>query len=283
MSSGLEPVGAVLIVGLTMTVVCAWPMYKGWQRRSRYHLVRDTPTKTPETAAIGDTVLLTGTTRGKGEQVTAPLSGGDALLAAWSISEWQDENSQFKYWSPEARGLRSAAIQIGTGDNAVTVPARSCEGATNSTVSLVGYDAVTGFDIDDTLVEINGFDTTEDVPQAGDPPERFRDLERQVGLDEPDAGVSLIDIRRTHGTRRYREVIVEEETLVTIRGTVLTADQPDDDPVLSVPDDGPAIASDLGADTLEQRYKWSYWKLFYGSVGMILGMMLFAALALASG
>lgn len=281
MASGMDGIGAVLIVGLTMTVLCAWPMYKGWQRRARYHLVRDTPTETPETATTGDTILLTGTARGGDSQIVAPLSGDDALLAAWSILEWQDESSQLKYWSPEARGLWSAAIQIETGDEAVTLLERSQEGATSSMTSLVGYDAVTGFDIGDTLVEVEAFETTEDVPQADEPPESFRALERQVGLDAPDAGVTLIDLRRTHGTRRYRETTIEDGDTVTIRGTIRTAAQPSGSPVLSVPDEGPIIVSDLDADALAQRYRWSYWKLFYGSIAVILGLMLFAALAVA--
>jgi hypothetical protein len=282
MAIGLDVVGAVLAVGVAMTVAGALPMYKGWQRRERYHLVRDTPTETPETASAGETVLLTGTARAHDAPVTAPLSGGDALVAAWSIREWQDESSQSKYWSPEARGLRSAPVRIEAGDDAVAFPGRSQEGTTGAVTSLVGYDAITGFDVDDTLVEAASFDTTEEVPQADDPPDRFRDLERRVNLDPPESGLTLVDLGRTHGTRQYREVVVEEGDAVTVRGTVRTAKQPNDSPVLAVPEDGPAIVSNLDADALARRYRWSYWTLFYGTIVVILGTMLFAALALTA-
>lgn len=282
MAIGAGVVGAVLSVGVAMTVAGAWPLYKGWQRRGRYQLVKDTPTASPATATTGETVLLTGTATPHGSPVSAPLSGVDAALATWSIREWQDENLDMKYWTEEGSGLRSATIRIGVGDDAVTFPERFQEGTTDLSTSVSGYDAVTGLDVEDTVVEIDAFDTTEDVPQADDPPERFRDLERQIGLDAPDPGVTIVDLGRTHGTRRYREAVIEEGDTVTIRGTVRTTTDPEASRVVTAPDDGPVIISNLDPDALSRRYRRSYRKLFYGTICVIFATMLIVGLALAA-
>ncbi|GAB3681054.1 hypothetical protein GCM10028857_04690 [Salinarchaeum chitinilyticum] len=281
MAIGLEGIGAVLSVGVAMTVAGAWPLYKGWRRRDRYRLVRDAPTETPATTTINETVLLTGTATKRDGTVTAPLSGDDALLATWSILEWQDE-TKMKYWSDEARGLRRAPIQIEAEGEAVALPERSNEAPTDALTSIVGFDAITGFEIGGALVELENFDISEDVPQADDPPERFRKLERQIGLDAPDPGVTLVDLGRTHGTRRYREAALNDGDAITIRGTLRTAEEPGAAPVLSAPDDGPLLVSDLDADALERRYRRSYRILFYGTIAVILTMMLFAALVVTA-
>lgn len=281
MAIGVEGIGAVLSVGVAMTVAGAWPMYQGWRRRDRYRLVRDAPTETPASASVGETVLLTGTATERDGTISAPLSGDDALFATWSILEWQDE-TKMKYWSDEARGLRRAPIQIEAEGDAVTVPERSHEAPTDTLTSIVGFDAITGFEIDGALVELDGFDTSEDVPQAADPPERFRELEGQIGLDEPESGVTLVDLGRTHGTRRYREATLDDGDAITIRGTVRTAEEPGAAPLLTAPEDGPLLLSDLDADALERRYRRSYRILFYGTIAVILTMMLFAALVVTA-
>lgn len=276
-----DAVGAVVVVGLAMSVAAAWPIYKGWQRRARYRLVRDTEVETPDTATPGNTVLLTGTARTRESPIHAPLSERDALVAAWSISEWQDENLQLKYWSPEARGLRSGAFEIESDGAFVTVPAQTCEGSTTSTTSMLGYDAVTGFDMESTLVEVESFDFAEEIPQTAEPPAQFHTLERQVGLQAPDPGVTLVDLGRKHGARRYHEAIVEPGDTLTIRATPETTG--DGAKVLAPPERGPMIISDLDPDTLTWRYRWSYLKLFYGSITVILAMMLLSVFLIAIG
>jgi|GEM_PF-1740363 len=281
MSIGLESIGAALSVGVAMTVAGALPLYQGWRRRDRYHLVRDTPTETPATATASETVLLRGTATARERPIDAPMTGDDALLAAWSIREWQDENMNMKHWTPEARGLQMAGVRIEADGSAITVPDRSHEATTDVLTSLVGYDAITGFEIDDALVEFDEFDTAEEVPQGIDPPERFRDLERRVGLDASQPGATLIDLGRTHGTREYREAVVGSGDTLTVRGTVRQAKEPGVGRVLETPEDGPAIVSDLDADALEQRYRRSYRILFYGMICVILLMMLIAGLVVA--
>lgn len=276
-----DAVGAVVMVGLAMSVAAAWPIYKGWQRRARYRLVRDTEVGTPDTVTSGNTVLLTGAARTRESPIHAPLTEREALVAVWSVSEWQDENLQLKYWSPEARGLRSGAFGIESGGALVTVPAQTCEGSTTSTTSMLGYDAVTGFDIESTLVEVESFDFTEEIPQAVEPPAQFRTLERKVGLEAPDPGVTLVDLGRKHGARRYHEAIVEPGDTLTIRGTIET--RADGEKVLAPPERGPMVVSDLDPDTLAWRYRWSYWKLFYGSITVILAMMLLSVFLIAVG
>lgn len=280
MPIGPADVGVVLLVGLVMAVPGSWYLYKGYRRRDRYRLVRDTPTATPASASAGETVLVTGTVGESDDRIDAPISDAEGGLAAWSILEWQ-KSVQFRYWSPEARGLRSATVRIECDDGTAVFPGRRCEDTTDSTTSLVGYDAVTGFEVADTLVELDEFSTVDDVAQGSDPPKRFRRLERRVGLDAPDAAWTLFDLTRTGGTRRYRETGLKRGDTITVRATLEAPANPDTPPVLSTPENGPAIVSDLDADALARRYRWTYWKLCYGTVGVILAIMAVAAVAVA--
>lgn len=84
MAVDAEVIGSVVIVGLTLSLVFSWFLYKGWGYRKRAQLVRGTPTETPATARPGDSVALTGTIHGRGESVTAPISGEDGVLAVWT-------------------------------------------------------------------------------------------------------------------------------------------------------------------------------------------------------
>ena len=261
-----------------MLIVCTWPLIKGWQRRSRYQLIREIPTKTPATAEVGETALITGEVCRIDGQITSPVANETGALTAWSISEWHDESTQLKYWSPVARGLQSTTLRIGNDKQCVVLPDKGHEAATDSTTSIFGYGAVTGFEIEKHIVELDAFSTEEEIPQNEPPPERLRRMENQVGLEEPDEGMTLVDFGRTHGTRRYRETVLTEGDTITVRGTIATADQAGSPPVVTPPANGPIVLSNMDADSLAWRYRWNYWKLFYGGIAIVLTMMLLATL-----
>jgi len=269
-----DVIGAALMVALTMSLVCSWPMYKGWKRRERYELVRDTPEATPATARAGDTVLLSGPVR-SADGVTGPVSGERGALAAWSLDEWQ-ESTQLKYWSPTAYGLSHGPLHIEDDAATVTVPARDDAVAAGMTESVLGYDAVIGFDLKETLVEVGAYGTEIEVPQGDAAPDRLRELEASLGIEEPSSGATLIDLGRTHGTRRYREARLDDGDEITVRGTV-TAEG-----TVVPPEDGPAMLSTLSPGALARRYRWTYWKLFYGMMVVIAAMTLAAAAAVSA-
>jgi len=270
-------VGTLFFVAVVTGVLVSWPVYRGLRRRSRYRLVAETPTATPGDAAPGDTVLLTGTLRAGDDGVTGPVSGAVAPLAAWALDEFQDESTQLKYWTPTARGLRVTRGSVADDGESVALPSRTVECSTGEYTGLTGYDAVTGFDVDETLVEVADWDRVEEVSPTDSLPPRLQDLEEAVGLDAAKTGVTLIDLGRTHGTRRYREARVEAGETVTVRGTVR---EEDDGPVLGPPADGPGLVTDLDPDALARRYRWAYRKRVYGALALWAGVVGFAAVVI---
>lgn len=63
-----------------------------------------------------------------------------------------------KYWSPTVRGLRHTTLRSEDETTAVSMPARESEERTGATTSIFGYDAVVGFEIGETPLELDSFD-----------------------------------------------------------------------------------------------------------------------------
>jgi len=273
-----EAVGSALLVGLTLTVLCSWFLYRGWQFRRRARRLRESRSGTLATARPGDTVVVTGTASGRDGVVTGPLSGERGVLAAWLIEEWHNVFSRF--WSSEARGVRTASFEVETDDRRVAVNARTADGPTEVWGGVSGADALVGLDTEDVLVELGSFGTDTEVAATADRPGRFRDLEREVGLDDAE-NEAVFDIGRTDGTRRYRESVLDAGEEVTVRGTLAVPDDAGGPPVVAPPDDGRLLFSTLSADALYRRYRRSYWKLFYGPLALVVSCMLLVGLVMS--
>ncbi|QPV61837.1 hypothetical protein I7X12_13895 [Halosimplex litoreum] len=273
-----EAVGSALLVGLTLTLSCSWFLYRGWRFRRRARRVRETPSETLATARPGDTVVVTGTASGRDGAVTGPLSGERGVLAAWLVEEWHNVFSRF--WSSKARGIRTASFEVDAGERTVAVRARTADGPAGLWDGVNGDDALVGLATEDVRVEVDSFGTDTEIAAAADRPGRFRDLEREVGLDDAE-NEAVFDVGRTDGTRRYRESVLETGEEVTVRGTLAAPDDAGDPPVVTPPDDGRLLVSTLSAAALSRRYRRSYWKLFYGPLALVASCTLLVGLVMS--
>lgn len=276
---GLVPGVLIAFISITVAMIVAGSffLYKGWKRRGRYATLRETTLATPATVGDGDTVILTGSARHDGDQITAPIAGEGALLAGWDLLEWRDTGSS-AVWVPEARGLRTAGFRVQDGPESVTIDAYCDESVTATRNKLTGFTTLTGPSVGDVAVEADAYDTELDVEPEETPPDRIKSLERAVGLDgiEEETGISLLPWTTPKGTRRYREVTVTDGDTVTLRATLRR--EADGSVSFSIPDDGMALVSTLDPETLQKRYRRAYWKLFYGMHALTLVMALLGAL-----
>jgi hypothetical protein len=273
-----EAVGSALLVGLTLTVLCSWFLYRGWRFRRRARRIRETPSETLATAAPGDTVVVTGTASGRDGVVTGPLSGERGVLAAWLIEEWHNVFSRF--WSSEACGVRTASFEVDVDARTVAVRARTADGPTDLWDGVDGADALVGLATEDVSVEVDSFGMDTEIAAGDDRPGRFRDLEREVDLDDAE-NEAVFDVGRTDGTRRYRESVLDAGEAVTVRGTLDTPDDADGPPVVTPPDDGRLLVSTLSPDALSRRYRRAYWKLFYGPLALVASCTLLVGLVMS--
>jgi hypothetical protein len=273
-----DAVGSALLVGFTLTVLCSWFLYRGWRFRRRARRIRETPSESLATTRPGDSVVVTGTASARGDAVTGPISGERGVLAAWLIEEWHSVFSRF--WSSEARGVRTASFEVEADERTVAVRARTADGPTDLWDGVSGADALVGLATEAVLVEVDSFGTDTEIAAGADRPGRFRDLEREVGLDDAE-NEAVFDVGRTDGTRRYRESVLETGEEVTVRGTLAAPDDPGSPPVVTPPDDGRLLVSTLSAEALSRRYRRSYWKQFYGPLALVASCTLLVGLVMS--
>ncbi|ERH10186.1 MAG: hypothetical protein J07HX64_01957 [halophilic archaeon J07HX64] len=142
-------------------------------------------------------------------------------------------------------------------------------------IAGVGAPTLEGVETDDTVVETSEFDTDTEIPPEKSTPSRLATLEQRASLDSPTEGWSL-PFSRDGGTRNYREVTVDTGDTVTVYGRVDAADRPGAAPTVSPPEGDALLVSTLPPDDLVRRYRWSYWRGFYGLLGVILLIGAFA-------
>ena len=279
-----DPVGALVVAALltvALSPVMAIFVYRGYRVGQRYRRLRETPVETPGTVRPGETAFVRGTVTAPEDPVTGPVSGDEAVLAGWVIREWCSTNS--RYWMTKARGIEAGAIHLDGSGGTLALPdidGREQTG-TGTRLAGVGDPNVEGIELNDTILESTAFDTDTEIPTDESPPSRFTALEGSVGLDAP-VNNGLLDLRRADGTRNYRELTVDAGDTLTVRGRVDTPDQPGAIPALSPPDDRKLFVTALSPDELVRRYRWSYWKSFYGTLlvtilpGLFAGAIVYA-------
>ena len=281
----MSDLGGALVVMALLTVAVSPVMsifvYRGYRVGQRYRQLRETAVETPGTVRPGETAFVRGTVTAPEESVTGPVSGDEAVLAGWVIREWCNTNS--RYWMTKARGIEAGAIHLDGSRGTLALPDLDGREQTDMGTRLagVGDPNVEGIELNDTILETPAFDTDTEIPTDEPAPSRFTALEESVGLDTP-VNNGLLNLRRVDGTRNYRELTVDAGDTLTVRGRVTTPDQPGAVPTLSPPDDGHLFVTTLSPDELLCRYRWSYWKSFYGTLlvtalpGLFAGAIVYA-------
>lgn len=271
-------VGALVVAVLMMVAVSpvfGVFLYNRYQTGQRYRQLRGTAVETPDTITPEETVFVRGTVTATGESVTGPVSGTETALAAWVVREWYTGDGN--YWMPKARGIESGGIHLGGSAGRVAIPDLSECGQTDTgtRVAGVGAPSVRGVEADDAVVETDAFDTDTEISPEESTPSRFATLEQRVGLDSPVERWSL-PVTRDSGTRNYREVTVDTGDTVTVYGRVEATDRPGAAPTVAPPEDDPLLVSTLEPDDLVGRYRWSYWRGFYGVLAVLVLIGAFA-------
>jgi hypothetical protein len=254
-------------------------VYTGWKRRRIHAQMADAPTRsvrelaTPETVEIeGEALLADGPT-------TAPVTGRDAVVAAWKVEEW-DERGDTSTWREVARGVEAPAFEIDDGSGAVTVAPISKRDTAGKWTQTTGVSASDGVRIDDVLAEFESFSVQTTVDPDETPPDGIQRLHDDHGLYEDTGSVTnVVDVGRKHGQRRYAEAVVEPGETAYVLGRVEGREDPDrerfhpEDAVVTEPADGLLVVSDQGEERLESEFDASaQTRIVAGAVATVLGV-----------
>lgn len=277
MGSIVGALGVAVLMMIAVTPILSIFLYKRYQTGQRYRQIRGTAVETPDTVTPGETLFVRGTvTAGNGtDSVTGPVSRTETALAAWVIREWYTTNGN--YWMPKARGIEAGDIHLSGSAGRVKLPNlfECAQTDLGTRIAGVGAPNIEGVETDDTVVETSEFDTDTEIPPEKSTPSRLATLEQRVGLDPSIKGWSL-PFGRDSGTRNYREVTVDTGDTVTVYGRVDAGDRPGAAPTVSPPKGDALLVSTLPPDDLVRRYRWAYWRGFYGLLGVILLIGAFA-------
>ncbi|WP_251328453.1 E3 ubiquitin ligase family protein [Haloplanus pelagicus] len=257
-------------------------LYTGWKRR-RIHARMTALTPTPvEALSPPGPVEIQGTGTPVDDLVTAPITGRPAVLAAWTIEEW-DERGDTSRWREVARGIEAAAFGVDDGSGSVPVGPLSKRETAGRWTQTAGVSATNGVRIDDVLAEFTSFTVEAELGPAETPPVEIRRLHRDHGLDgAPDPVTDAADVDRPHGTRRYTQGVLAPGDWVYVLGRVEerdgTASRPES-AIVTTPRDGPLLVSDREESTLESTVAAAArtW-LVAGTVSSLVGLAGLAAL-----
>lgn len=276
----LRQIAAAALVGGMLSVFASPILYRGWKHRARYTRIRDTPIASPGAVDDGNPVLLRAVARADGERVTAPVSEGDVLLAAWDVRRWVNRRfSGHRYWLPEARGVEVAAVSLNADGRTVRMPRMSRAETVDRSSGFVDLPGTaTGIDLPDIDVEVDAFETDVELSPGDDRPARLRRLSDRFDLDSQPQRRELIPFTRAHGTRHVRESTVTDGREVTVRAVLCPPAGTGDELRLEAPPDGPLLVSPLAPTALQRRYRVAYWKRFHLFVAVIVVASLAVAL-----
>lgn len=285
--------GTALLVALVLLLVSSPLLYMGWKRRRRYRRLRSLPVETPETVEAGSPALVTGTVDDPKREQSSPVAGEPCVLAAWDIREWH--RGRNSVWLTAARGVDGTEFSLSGEDRSVVVPDLSVEDVPDTWGQVTEMPTYTeaGIGSSELTVEAAALDTAVDRTPTETLREGSHELAQRVQIGEPDTGLGRAPLSalyrrsrrvlwRPTGTRRYREIRIEPGDQITItaerRGTGtdrrLAVREPTDERV--------PILSTLSPAQLRRRYRWAYWKVFYGPVTLAVAVasVIFLALLL---
>ncbi|WP_225334852.1 hypothetical protein [Halomicrobium urmianum] len=255
-------------------------LYTGWKRRRVYAAMADLdPTPIRETASPG-TIEIEGTARPGDGPVEAPVTGREAVAAAWTVEEW-DERGDTSHWREVARGVEIAPLAVEDETGAIDVDPVSKSDAAGKWTQTTGVTASDGVRMDDVLLEFETFDVQVELAPDEAVPDRIADLHAEHGLYEDTGSITnAVDVGRKHGRRRYKEAIVAPGDDAYVLGRAEDASDPDrerlrsEDAHVTEPDDGLMIVSDQGEGSIESEYRaGSQLRFAGGAVALVLGTL----------
>lgn len=280
-----EGILATVIVAIFLMLPASVFIYRGLKHRVRYRRFREAALKTPATVTPGETALVTGQAQdtvepgdgdreGDHDSVTGPLSQKTVVLTAWeihSLRRWGRLGIK-RAWAPEALAIETNGFSIVDDRSEVAVPDWRCrnrlEGKERLSPTGTGMAPLHGLDVDGVWMELETYEKVRQVRPTGQPPEELATLETRAGVESINTSSGflarmLARIRTPAYTRLYRETTVEAGQRVTVWGRVREPLTPGKPLRMTKPDDGHALITTVDPETLQKRYRWSYWKSVY--------------------
>lgn len=258
-------VTAILIGGVLYGL---YLIHNGFEHRDLRLLVRNTPTSTVNSVALGPVEVRGTAAAADGDTVTAPVSGDDCVLVAYEVERWSDAEGS---WQSIATGIASPWFLLR--DETGTVP-----------INPTGATVKVGEENTHSRVIKNG----------QEPPEVEAFLDRRPDVSVPLATTSRVysrfagGMRTVERKRRYTERVIRPDEDVYLFGMArsphIEARGPPGDTDLFIGCDADRempflIATESEATRLKRR-KWTLaWRIPVGAFlsGSCAALLLFGA------
>ncbi|MFB6101243.1 MAG: hypothetical protein ABEJ73_01605 [Haloplanus sp.] len=272
-------VSDLVAVPVLFVTLGAVGVYTGWKRRHIHAQMSAAESMPIRELSSPGVVEIDGTATPVDGAFAAPITGRDAVVAAWTVEEW-DERGDTSRWREVARGVEAPAFEVDDGTAAVAVDHLSKRETAEKWTQTTGVSAETGVRIDDVLAEFDSFPVQATVGPDEEPPEGIRRLHDDHDLYADTGSVTnAVDIGRKHGRRRYTEGVVAPDESVYVLGRVEARDDPDrarirpDDAVVTTPADGLFVVSNQDEATLESKFDTAArTRLIAGAVAVVAGL-----------
>lgn len=236
-------------------------IYTGWKRWRIHGQIADvTPTPIRQVASPG-VVEVEGQLSPVAEPFTAPVTGRDAAVAAWTVEEW-DERGDRSTWREVARGIEMPAVEVADGTGTIEVAPVSKRETAGKWTQTTGVTAADGVRVDDVLAEFDSFPVELELGPDEEQPDRIRHLHEDHGLyGETGSITNAVDVGKKHGRRRYSEQVIAPDEAGYVHGHVEARDDPTrerlhpDEAVVTSPSDGLFIVSNQDEASLKSEFE----------------------------
>jgi hypothetical protein len=272
----------ILVGTLGLVGICT-----GWSRwRIHCRIAAVTPTSIRQIASAG-VVEVEGQLSPVEESVTAPITGREAAVAAWTVEVW-DERGDASTWRPVARGIEMPAVEISDSTGAIEVRPVSERETAEKWTQTTDVSASEGVRIDDALAEFDSFPVELELGPDEERPDGVQRLHNEHGLSEGTGPMlTVVDGGEKHGRRRYSEQVIAPGETGYVHGAVEAREDPTrerlnpNDGVVTTPPDGLFIVSNQDGTSLKSEFGSTARSLVAGgAVATVLGAVGVASLLL---
>lgn len=271
-------VSDLIVVPVLLLTLGVVGLYTGWKRRKIYaQLAATAPTPVRELSDPG-VVEVEGDASPVEDPLSAPITGREAVVAAWTIEEW-DERGRTSQWREVARGIEMIPFEVDDGTASVAVEPVSRRETAGKWTQTTGVSAADGVRIDDVLAEFESFPVQTEHPPEEEPPDELRQLHDDHGrYTDTGSLTNAVDTGKKHGRRRYAEQVLEPGDHVYVRGRVEASEEPTRsrfrprDATVTHPEEGLLVLSNQDASSLEGEFASSSRTRFvFGAVSTVVG------------